>query len=149
MRIRVRRLEIDERGTIAGVAIVRRNHDVKRRVRRDSNWISNVHAHHQRNRQIMIVQVRQIRPIGYQVSICARAGPTQKEEAQTDMVYVTVCSRLGIQIHFHDAWRNHRRRVRVDVRDLNGKLHNRCVNGAAVYRRKRNGLLRQRQIRRQ
>jgi hypothetical protein len=90
----------------------------------------------------MIVQVRQIRPIRHQVGVRARAGPTQKEEAHTDMVYIIVRARLRIQIHLHDAWRNHRRCIRIDVRDLNGKLHDRRVDGIAVYRRKRNRMLR-------
>lgn len=142
MRIRVRRLEIDDRGTIAVVAIMRHNHEVQGRIRRDGNRISDIHAHHQRLGRIMIVQVRHIGSIWYQAGIRARAGSTQQEEAHSNVAHVVVRIRLCIQIHLHDAWRNHRRRVRVDVCNLNGILHNRCVNGTAVYRRKRNRMLR-------
>ena len=61
---------------IAGIEIARRNHEVQRRICRDGNRVSDVHAHHQTHRGLMVIQVRQIRPIGYQVSVRARAGPT-------------------------------------------------------------------------
>ena len=90
MRIRVRRLEVDHCRTTVGIAIVRRNHEVQGRIRRDGNRISDVHAHHQRLGRSMIVQVRHIGSIWYQVGIRASAGSAQQVEAQSNVVYVIV-----------------------------------------------------------